>query len=108
MSEEENILQRVRLLIREKNTNINALARSMGIAQGTLNSQLIRGTVHINVVTGILRVYPDISPDWLLFGSGPMVRPSYAWPRVAEIARELQNIADNALALKNIPSDAKS
>lgn len=70
--------ERVLLVIQTKGTNVNALSKVVGIPQGTLAYQLKRDSIQINFIEGLLRAFPDISPDWLIMGEGNMYRTSAA------------------------------
>lgn len=65
---------RVLLVIQTKGTNVNALSKLIGVPQSTVAGQLQSGKIQINVIEGILRVFPDVSPDWLILGDGNMYR----------------------------------
>lgn len=67
---------RVLLVIQTKGTNVNALSKLIGVPQSTIAGQLQSGKIQINVIEGLMRAYPDISPDWLIMGEGYMYRTS--------------------------------
>lgn len=70
---EENSLeialcQRVRQLIDKENTSVTSYAKSIGMAQATLNQQLVKHNLQANTLLAILKTYPDVSAEWLMRG----------------------------------------
>ncbi|NVO32933.1 helix-turn-helix domain-containing protein [Hymenobacter lapidiphilus] len=52
--------------------------RATGIKQQTLSSVESGTEPKSGIVAALLAAYPDLSPDWLLTGSGPMLRDGRA------------------------------
>lgn len=72
-----DIKQRVKQLLEDKCTNVNALSKSIGISQTTLNEQINgSGKVSLLVVSALLDLYPEVSAEWLLRGDGEMIKGS--------------------------------
>lgn len=71
---ESIVLERIRLVLSAKSISVNAFAKQVQIAQPTLNPQL-RGdrSLSSKVIEGVLRVFPDVSAEWLLRGRGEML-----------------------------------
>lgn len=68
------IAKRVQLVMAEKGVNQTSLASLIGIEQNSLSVQLKGKKMSLVTVYGTLENFPDISPDWLLFGHGEMKR----------------------------------
>lgn len=68
------IAKRVQFVMAEKGVNQTTLANIIGIEQNSLSMQLKGRKMSLVTVYGTLANYPDISPDWLLFGQGEMKR----------------------------------
>lgn len=68
------IAKRVQLVMAEKGVNQTSLAGLIGIEQNSLSVQLKGKKMSLVTVYGTLENFPDISPDWLLFGHGEMKR----------------------------------
>lgn len=51
-------------------------AEQIGVSAGSL-THIAKGRnkPSLDIVTGILKTFPQISSDWLLFGKGEMLRP---------------------------------
>lgn len=66
------LCQRVREVIIEKERSVTRFAEVIGIAQTTLNQQLVVGKIASSTLEQILQTYPDISAEWLMRGTGGM------------------------------------
>lgn len=66
------LCQRVREVIIEKERSVTRFAEVIGIAQTTLNQQLVVGKIASSTLEQLLVAYPDISAEWLMRGTGGM------------------------------------
>lgn len=58
-----------------KGLNANSAAQQMGYTNASKIYKLLQGTSPgFDTIVEFLTTWPDLSPDWLLLGSGPMVR----------------------------------
>ena len=72
---ETPIIQRIRVYLKNKRWTINSLSKQLNIPQTTLNRQLSDSSyVGVEVITGMLAIFPDLSAEWLLRGTEPMER----------------------------------
>ena len=72
---EKTVIQRVKELMKAKGENAASFAKEIGVPQTTFNRYIAQDkTPTIECVISILATFPDISPDWLLLGTGPMYR----------------------------------
>ena len=68
-------LIRLKEYIDYKELSLRAFEVSIGFSNGALTSQLKPGkTIGVDKLENILRVYEELSPDWLLTGKGAMLR----------------------------------
>ena len=70
---ENPINQRIKDLLAEKRWTVNSLSKALNISQPTLSRQ-ISGVVSMDskVICGVLLIWPDISAEWLMRGTGEM------------------------------------
>lgn len=70
---EQTIYQRIMLVLEDKQVTVNALSKTIEMAQTTLNTQL-KGerTLSANVVGKVLEAFPDVSAEWIMRGKGSM------------------------------------
>lgn len=68
-------LIRLKEYIDYKELSLRSFEASIGFSNGALTSQLKPGkTIGVDKLENILRVYEELSPDWLLTGKGAMLR----------------------------------
>ena len=93
------LTERVQLALRSLNISVNALAKSSGISQTTLNQQ-INGTVKMGmaVITSLLDYSPSLSAEWLLRGEGDMLKADTTPLPLAEVTQELSSNNEEELA----------
>lgn len=70
------LIERLRQYIDFKGLNIYAFERSVGLSNNTIRKKLDSGRNNMGTDTlqAILKTYPDLSADWLLLGTGEMLR----------------------------------
>jgi transcriptional regulator with XRE-family HTH domain len=85
------LTERVQLALRSLNISVNALAKSSGISQTTLNQQ-INGTVKMGmaVITSLLDYSTNLSAEWLLRGEGDMLKADTTPLPLAEDTEKLR------------------
>lgn len=64
-----NIKERTLNLVKSKNLSVNAFEKATGLSCGYLHNTK---NYSAEVCAKILKVYTDISPEWLLLGEGEM------------------------------------
>ena len=68
-------LIRLKEYIDYKELSLRSFEASISFSNGALTSQLKPGkTIGVDKLENILRVYEELSPDWLLTGKGAMLR----------------------------------
>lgn len=96
----EDINQRIRKVLKDKDLSVAAFSREAGIEQTTLNRQLNGGSkVSVGTIKAFLLKFKDISAEWLLRGVGDMCCGIPAEQLEREIAEEtgrVQRIGDNS------------
>lgn len=71
----ENTLQRIKQYLDYKGIRISAFEREIGMSNGSFASQLKRNkTIGLDKLENILRRYSDINLEWLLKGTGSMIK----------------------------------
>lgn len=79
---ESAISQRIRAVAGKYNLSITALSKRLGIAQQTLNRQIVgENAMSYNTVETILSCFPEISAEWLLRGEGEMIKGANCIPK---------------------------
>ena len=96
----EDINQRIRKVLKDKDLSVAAFSREAGIEQTTLNRQLNGGSkVSVGTIKAFLLKFKDISAEWLLRGVGDMCcgAPDEQLEReIAEETGRVQSIGDNS------------
>ena len=96
----EDINQRIRKVLKDKDLSVAAFSREAGIEQTTLNRQLNGGSkVSVGTIKAFLLKFKDISAEWLLRGVGDMccgVPGEQLEREIAEETGRVQSIGDNS------------
>lgn len=72
------ILERLKEYIDAKGIAVSAFEKSIGMSNASFGKSLKNGgAIGTDKLENILKVYPDISPIWLLTGRGSMVTNGY-------------------------------
>jgi transcriptional regulator with XRE-family HTH domain len=67
--------KRITALIRTKELTASEFARTIGVQPSSISHVLSgRNKPSLDFIIRVLKTYPDINPDWLLFGQGPMAK----------------------------------
>lgn len=96
---ELSLLERIQTALNEFGITPNALAKSNGLVQVTVNDQL-RGKNKISVQTieAVLNQITDLSAEWLLRGEGDMLKADATPLPLAEVTQELNSNNEEELA----------
>lgn len=71
---ENDVRQRIKLLLDSRNISINAISKSTGYPQSNLNKQINSTTsISLNTILVVLDYITDASSEWLLRGTGEML-----------------------------------
>ncbi len=90
-------LFRIKQYIDYKGLSLRAFEASIGVSNGAITSQMKPGkTIGVDRLENILRIYEELSADWVMTGRGTMIREEYA-------SKEAANASENAS--KVIPKD---
>lgn len=86
---ENSVIQRVNIIIDKYNITQKQISDTLGLSQSTI-SQYLRGKIilPLNLIVHLLKTYPQISTDWLLFGEGEMEVDRISIERLNEIIEE--------------------
>lgn len=72
---EKNTLVRIKEFIDFIDVSVAFFEKSVGMSNGSFASQLKNNkTIGVDKIENILRVYPQINPEWLLTGKGEMIK----------------------------------
>ncbi len=101
-SEATDMKERILKLMEHEQMGQTQFANKTGIQRGAM-SHLISGRnkPSLDVMTKILRCYPQIHPDWLLFGKGEMLREA------APGAESPEDTPKNPPRMQVIPDDCQ-
>ena len=77
-----SIKSRLRAFVEHLGMDKLEFQNSIGASGGYLNRE---SEPNGTVIANVLRTYPQLSPDWLLTGFGPMLRPLRDHPNVTSI-----------------------
>lgn len=78
---------RISLVLRTKNISPSVLADELGVQRSGISHILNgRNKPSLDFIQKLIKLYPDISIQWILFGEGPMMNP---YPTGKAEAREI-------------------
>lgn len=96
----EDINQRIRKVLKDKDLSVAAFSREAGIEQTTLNRQLNGGSkVSVGTIKAFLLKFKDVSAEWLLRGVGDEccgVPDEQLEREITEETGRVQSIGDNS------------
>ena len=103
------MVNRINLILRAKNITSKQFADEIGVQPSGMSHILSgRNNPSLDFVMKVVRRYPEIDINWLMFGKGEMYVPSYATPAPAPVVPPArQNIAmgSAAAAKQELPLD---
>lgn len=68
-------LERIKEFIDSKGLSISAFERSIGMSNASFSKSLKnKGAIGTDKLENILRIYPELNPEWLLTGVGSMLK----------------------------------
>jgi transcriptional regulator with XRE-family HTH domain len=68
-----SVNQRIKDYLAEKRWTVNQLSKAIDLSQPTVSRQIAGSvTLSAELLGGILRVFPELSAEWLLRGTGPV------------------------------------
>ena len=74
---EDDVRQRVRLLLKEKSISLNVISKDLDYPQSNLNKQINGDTaISLRTLLVLLDYFPEVSTEWLLRGYGDMIKSS--------------------------------
>ncbi len=74
-NERKELSDRLRKVLREKMFSVTAFSKKVGMNQMTCNRQVNgENAMSLEMIVKTLRLFPDISADWLLLGDGAEYR----------------------------------
>lgn len=72
---ENNVLERIRLIINHYNLSERQIATKIGLTQSAVNVMFKRKSdVKLTTIVNILNSFPEIRIEWLVLGDGEMLR----------------------------------
>jgi transcriptional regulator with XRE-family HTH domain len=71
---ENNISERLNLIIKELGLSVNKFAESIGESQSLLHNYVHGRSPSVDVIEKIINHYPQIDAEWLLTGKGEMLK----------------------------------
>lgn len=92
------MLDRIKQIKRQYHITNEQLAAASGVSLWALTKQL-QGAykLNIDVILSLLRMCPDISADWLLLGTEPMIKKDIhsVYDKLCELDKKIDSIANN-------------
>jgi len=83
-------LLRIKAYLDYKGLSLRAFEASIGVSNGAITSQMKPGkTIGVDRLENILRIYEELSADWVMTGRGTMIREEYA-------SKKATNASENA------------
>ncbi len=89
----DTIKSRVQAFFRHLDISQKDFNASIGVKAGFINTD---SEPTGQILSQIIRAYPQLSPDWLLTGSGPMLRPLREHPNVTSITATVHDESSSA------------
>ena len=75
---ENSVVQRIRIILKQKRMSINSLSGIIGMQQVTLNRQVSgESSMTLDTFVLIMNEFPDVSLDWVIRGEGDMVKKKF-------------------------------
>ena len=90
------INQRLRAFLKDKRVSVNYLSSVLNVPQPTLHRQLgDSGLLGIDNLQAILRLYPELSADWVLLGKGVMLRTEQTSSDDSDMVKLLKDMLED-------------
>lgn len=71
-----SIIERIYKISQYKRLSIYRISKLIGVSNGYFGKQrAVKGAVSSNIIENLVNQLPDINPEWLITGKGPMLRP---------------------------------
>lgn len=93
------ILDRIKQFIDHKGIAVSAFERSIGMSNASFGKSLKNGgAIGTDKLENFLKIYPEVSPVWLLTGEGEMLKQNEIDPESAEpiLKQLLKKITEQA------------
>ena len=79
------IIERLSYFIEVKGDNFNKLAMNIGLSNSYFSKMLKnRGSLGEDIIRKILLYYENINPEWLILGTGSMMKEESASPLISD------------------------
>ena len=92
---------RIQTILRSLNLSPSQLADAISVQRSSLSHILSgRNKPSLDFITKVLTSYPQIDPDWLLFGKGSMLREEGPPPRYGSPSVEKESVKEQTEAVK--------
>ena len=90
-----SIVERLQEILKYSNLSVRALAIKCSLKQQTLDKH-IKGISEpsANTLMGIATAFPEISTDWLLLGTGTMLRSDKEADRINKLVDTINTLQD--------------
>lgn len=85
---DDKIKERIRLVLKEYNTNPTKLSKGDQALQRKFSRQLNDAEVTYSLIAYILDAFPDVSAEWLIRGQGDMQAKSETFPIDEELNKD--------------------
>jgi transcriptional regulator with XRE-family HTH domain len=103
------MINRIQLILKTKNLTPTRFADAIQVQRSGISHILSgRNKPSLDFVMKILSSYPEINPDWLLFGKGEMFQSSKGKKRQEEIIQKTDKTESAAIAKDENPAEYKS
>lgn len=100
------VQERIRILIKKYYDSQKAFADSIGETTATVNNWVTGKRPIGNIVLDkLIKVFPDISIDWLKTGEGEMLKSDKPLVQLAEESSEIQKLKEEIKYLKQTIED---
>ncbi|WP_257656570.1 hypothetical protein [Parapedobacter lycopersici] len=93
-------LKRIKEYIDFKGIRISTFEKSIGISNGSFGGQLKKNkTIGVDKLESILRLYPDLSAEWVLTGNGTMLKDTESYEQTIESLRKVIRAQEKTIAV---------
>src|SRR5690606_10998212 len=93
-------LKRIKEYIDFKGIRISTFEKSIGISNGSFGGQFKKNkTKGVDKLESILRLYPDLSAEWVLTGNGAMLKDTESYEQTIESLRKVIKAQEKTIAV---------